>query len=779
MRAAAIFCAAFLYFFLFRFYGFQVEDEGTLLFQLHRVVTGQLPYIDFHTGYTPGFFYLGAALLHAFSSTATIRPVLALLNAASVAGLYAVAKRVVGPWLAMLPPLAWMAFLPIYREFASFNVPYPAWFATAAWVAVALALTRWVDRGGRLELVGAGFAAALAFAVKPNAGAFALAAATWLVSLAGTHRNATDWIVGAAASVVMLAGVVLAFGLGWWSVDAAIHLAPIAVIALACAFVLPGRLATGAHPRAAVGIACLALGFTVPTALWVVPFLHRLGTAAFARDVLLLGSPAAALYYLPHPPPQFYAVVVVAAACAIAIVGRAVSHGRLGPTLPLLAGVLVIVSLLMRLRTQAIMPESLVNSIGSQLENAGYWLAPLAHWGGIAYLIRVRTMAVTVTVRRVVALVPLATAMYLQLYPRTDAMHLIIAVPLTMILATALLERVIRFWTHQPQLAGMSSRAVVHALVGVAVAGVLVARFGAALDYWWESRAQRDLLIDTPTIKARAEPGTADDLAAFGDAAAFLRSHTTPGEPVLAFPALTGLLFATQLTSPVPHDYWYPGRPDHDDEAAMVATLRTAPPRFIATLNDGWTFFIDSPPYFRAARSFALEQYRLVARFGRFDILGRRDVASTIVLQHHEERGPAAAAIEPDLGRRRQAVRRWMAALTVDEATHAVLDDDVRAAILRLRAIRDGGDVRAAGWLIAGYRSAHPRIHEEALGAMQLVTAGLEAARYRWAGDFDPAALRSYVAPYVIDVEALRNAPDVRARDFARALLSLTTSGHG
>ena len=29
------------------------------------------------------------------------------------------------------------------------------------------------------------------------------------------------------------------------------------------------------------------------------------------------------------------------------------------------------------------------------------------------------------------------------------------------------------------------------------------------------------------------------------------------------------------------------------------------------------------------------------------------------------------------------------------------------------------------------------------------------------------------------DAEALRNAPDVRARDFARALLSLTTSGHG
>ena len=84
MRAAAIFCAAFLYFFLFRFYGFQVEDEGTLLFQLHRVVTGQLPYIDFHTGYTPGFFYLGAALLHAFSSTATVHGLVHVVRSSTV-----------------------------------------------------------------------------------------------------------------------------------------------------------------------------------------------------------------------------------------------------------------------------------------------------------------------------------------------------------------------------------------------------------------------------------------------------------------------------------------------------------------------------------------------------------------------------------------------------------------------------------------------------------------------------------------------------------------------
>src|SRR5262249_39170600 len=150
MGTALVFVGALVYFSLFRLYGFQIEDEGTLLFQLSRVLAGQFPYVDFHTGYTPGFFYAGAALLRVLGdSTVTLRPFLAVMNPASVAGLYALARRVVGRWMAALPALAWLAFLPVYRDFAAFNVPYPAWFATIAWVAVALALSGWSVRGGR------------------------------------------------------------------------------------------------------------------------------------------------------------------------------------------------------------------------------------------------------------------------------------------------------------------------------------------------------------------------------------------------------------------------------------------------------------------------------------------------------------------------------------------------------------------------------------------------------------------------------------------------------
>jgi len=775
MGTAIVFLGSFAFFALFRFYGFQVEDEGTLLFQLSRVAQGQFPYVDFHTGYTPGFFYVGAAVLHALgTTTTTMRPFLALMNAASVAGLYALARRVVGPWMAVVPALAWLAFIPLYREFAAFNVPYPAWFATFGWVVTALALVGWVEHGKRARLVLVGIAAAFAFSVKPNAGAFALAAGVWIVTFAGRRTSALDRIAGPLASLLMLAGVWVAFGLQWRTVDAAVHLVPTAVVALVAAFWLPGRLATDAHPRTSAALVALAAGFIPPTLLWVIPVLTRLGAAGFARDVLLLGSPAAALYYLPHPFPEFYGLIAVIAVLGVAVAGRAIARGWLAPSVPVLAGAVIVGLLALRVSRGAVMPESMASSIFAQLQNAGFWLAPIAHWGGILLLGRARGPHPLGREQRVLlALVPLAVGMYLQLYPRTDDAHLVMAMPVSAVLATALLARVLAWWTRAPRMFGVSTRLVLDGAVASVVLVVVLMRITPGIEAWGLSRAHSTLLVDSPTIGVRVDPSAADDLTAFGLATTFLRTHTTPGEPALAFPALTGLLFAAQLTSPVPHDYWYPGRPDHEDEAAMVRTLAAAPPRFAVTLNEGWSFFHGAPPYFLAARAFAVEHYALVARFGRFDVLARRDLAAAIPPERVVPSGPGDRVLEPDLGRRRQAARRWMAGLTVAEATAPHLEDDLRSAVLRLRAIRDGGDIRTAGWVLAGYDHPHPRVRDEVLGVMYWLATTYPAMRARWADDVDPAALRPYVAPYFARAEALRSAPDERARDFATLLLSL------
>jgi hypothetical protein len=292
-------------------------------------------------------------------------------------------------------------------------------------------------------------------------------------------------------------------------------------------------------------------------------------------------------------------------------------------------------------------------------------------------------------------------------------------------------------------------------------------------------------------VDVRVEAKARDELEALARVATFLRARTEPDEPLWQFPATSGLLFAAgRPNNPTPHDYWYPGRPDHGEERHVLATLGAAPPRYILTLNSGWTFFADAPAYFAELRRFVVEHYRLAARFGRFDVLARNDLPAAPVETGGSGQGPresvpvmagaaradtispaARAAIEPDLQARRQAARRWMGSLTPDEAAHATLPDDPRAAVRLLRAVRDGGDMRAAGWAIIGFASANPRIRGEAVDAMTALAASLRSDRLRLADDFDAAAYRPFVAPYEEEARALARLEPLRA--FATGVLEI------
>ena len=99
IATVAVFAVAAAYFVLFLSYGFQLEDEGNILFLLDRTVRGQQPYIDFHTGYTPGFFAIGDAVYRVLgASTNAVRLAVAVNNAACAAGLYALARSAAGAW---------------------------------------------------------------------------------------------------------------------------------------------------------------------------------------------------------------------------------------------------------------------------------------------------------------------------------------------------------------------------------------------------------------------------------------------------------------------------------------------------------------------------------------------------------------------------------------------------------------------------------------------------------------------------------------------------------
>src|SRR6185369_12262265 len=83
-----------------RRYGiFDPADEGLLLVQAWRTAHGQMPYVDFHTGYGPLYFRLQSILVAA-GGLAAVRWMLVLIHGAAAAFLYALARRLCGPALA-------------------------------------------------------------------------------------------------------------------------------------------------------------------------------------------------------------------------------------------------------------------------------------------------------------------------------------------------------------------------------------------------------------------------------------------------------------------------------------------------------------------------------------------------------------------------------------------------------------------------------------------------------------------------------------------------------
>src|SRR5437016_7586697 len=82
-----------------------VVDEGYFLDLADRARLGALPYRDFSTYYTPGIFYLFAAVLKVFgASVLPIRYLMAALRAAAAVLMFGLTRRV-APWPWALVPV--------------------------------------------------------------------------------------------------------------------------------------------------------------------------------------------------------------------------------------------------------------------------------------------------------------------------------------------------------------------------------------------------------------------------------------------------------------------------------------------------------------------------------------------------------------------------------------------------------------------------------------------------------------------------------------------------
>ncbi len=631
--AILVFAVAFAYFALFVHYGLNVDDEGTLLAEFYRTFRGELPYRDFHMGYTPLGHYFQAALFRCFGvSVVPLRWALAVCHSLVAMLLFAIGRRVMPTAFAVLAPAVYVAIIPFYPgEFASFNIPYPAWWVVLFGVAGFWALLRYQETTHFGWLAASGVLTGVSLGFKPNVGLFQFAAAglVLLVLLeppadgrASRWQVALWWLLAAGISGG-LAGV---FGSQASTRDVGIFLLPvIAVLVVLAARRIAGRSAdVPSHGLFATGV---VFGLATAAAIvpWIVVFIRALGRQRFMRLVLFIGAGFERYYYVPFhyagPWDSALVVAVIAAAC-LGFLARA---RRLPRTLffagAAIGGVGAAIAL-----WRADMPEGLHAAVVSRTEDLSFTATLVVHWAALATMLPV-LWSRRRTPRELTSLAILigAYSMYLQLYPRSDFMHVIAAVPLTLVLGAGLAAGLAAAMAETPGL-GAPARVL---LIGgtLAFAAFRVVPNLGAIATWEHGPAWRQLAtLDLRGAPLGLELGRWPRLRTLHDAATYVNANTAEGEAVFTFPAIELVAFLADRPQATRRGHFFPAWPGHDVEAEVVDALAAAPPRLVVVLHAHQFFFVGAPAYYYALREFLAARYRQVAQFGDYAVLARHDV---------------------------------------------------------------------------------------------------------------------------------------------------------
>ncbi len=584
----------------FRDYGiFDLADEGTLLAQAWRVASGQVPYVDFATGYGPLYFLVQGGLV-AMGGLAAVRWALVATHGLAAALLFALARRVVGARLAVLAVLLHVAFfLPIApAKGAPFNVPYPAWYAGIGGLALPLLLADPAQRAPHWDAFFAGMLAAVVFTVKLNSGAFLLAGGVAAIVLRGPVGRAGP--IGRLALLVIALGSGVLLGPTGLGVEFWVLVPPLAAIAW-----LGGM--RGAPDRESVPrLLVLVLGFVlVAGALFAAPYVV-LGRERFTREVLLIGAGIGRIYARPFPWPA-----VVGAAFGFA--GFLVSRRRLAPVL-VLAGLGIAIPGF----GGALGAEHPAAALRAGVEQATIVLVPLVIWGALAVLRRPGA-------RSLVAPVAVAVTGTLQLYPRPDFLHLMPVAPLLLPLALRV---------GQEALALVPGRRALAQSVFVGGLGLLaVVRLAPTAAVLRDVAAGRTVAVEVGGERLRVEPVGADTLRALATVVDAVRRATSPDDQVITFPACAIVTFFARRVPAGPHDYFFPGRPDRGQAAVLALQLGAERPPVAVTCNAAGTDLENAFEYYPELVGLLAARYRVRLErppFTVYEALGRSALATYV-----------------------------------------------------------------------------------------------------------------------------------------------------
>jgi len=742
-------------------YGLNLDDEGTLLYQIYRTYLGQVLYVDFHAGYTPGLFYWNAALFTLFGvNIVVLRLCLALINGLAVYCMYWLARRLgAGSGAAATGGLLYLAFIPYYDgQFAAFNIPYPIWYVTLFWLLGVVCVVRWWESGRGWWWLPAGLCAGVVFAFKPNSGLLHLAAL--LIALLLLERPEVE---APATHGRMMRGVLRCERVLRWLIPLFLtggltRLFTGAGHREVYLFALPLMMVVGYHfgvprgRRLARPVAPLSIwrnllllgsGFTIVTAPWAIYFLQQLGMTRFLRAILFVGTGFDRFYFMGYPPLATWGIAFAAAITAAAAVGVVVRKRYLSARLVgaaiVAGGVAATVLLISR---PPLMVEGFQSSVVMRVRDVAFVIILVTMWAALtAYVFQTtRGRALSVAVgsgeaapidaegERVhlgvlAILIVSAILMHMQLYPRTDFMHLVPASPGVLILGAWLLHLLAQIWARGMARSGAARAAVAAAVVAPAylLALTLLAPALARIAYlagaWLRQDRGAVVALDVPRAPLVIEPAASLPFKTLAATARYLRRHARPDDPVFGFPVLDIVCFLADRQNPTRHGYFFPGWPGHDVEAEVVDALHAHPPRYIVTLHDHALFFASAPLYYFNLRQFVTGHYHLERRIGTLDILrfgaGQEAVTDGATERQHRLQGVVhlwrAELRRDDTAAARRLDAALAATNVADPAalatTIAELDPAAQVQLVRLiRKSRSAGGAAALAIVLENYR---------------------------------------------------------------------------
>jgi hypothetical protein len=751
--ALGILATAFAYFCLLAVYGLNIGDEGGTIYLFYRVLNGQRPYVDFISGYTPAYFYWHALVLRVFGNDLmAIRFCLAFVNTASVLLLYTVGRLVVPARFAALPALGYLLLLPVFPStWCAFNVPYPSWYTVFFWLLGVHTLVRWWRTGERLWLTLAGVLAGLSLSFKPNTGLFNFAGDVLCIAFICDPRRphaqarAVDRWLWRVLLTGISGGVALVFHAYLWRREGLIFIGPIA--ALIAGWIVrsspdpPGDPTHGERSRLAPAVMSFGAGFAAITLPWLVYFWSELGSQRFLHDVLFVDTGYEQFFYIPYREFAWRDLVMAGALIGLACAAALVRAGKLSQraVFMMLAGAAVGGS--GWLLIAAPMPEGFQRAVLSRIQDAGFALTLLIHWIMLVPLLLRRLRGNPIHERNTVLIILVsALFMYLSAYPRSDFIHLMFSVPLTLVLGTLLLFRLLALWRQALSarhaawvdglvIGGLLSLLTIVAWPQLGLCGQVLAHYirpGGTLDRLEQVRLRRAPVL----VKRGAGAEALTDLAPLVQ---YLQEQRRANDALFTFPNLDLLCFLAGRNTPARIGYFYAGWPDHITELEVVAALAARPPDF-AVVHESISFsFQDTPAYYFLLRNFIALRYRFWARFGQYDLYLRHGAEASAPPVVANDRDSGVAFQSRDCGeipasQLRHAVRfclaqgRPAAAMEVIQQVRAGGSSDGAeelseawrsgwfvaprlpppVGLLALRVIGDVGDGRAAPGLLAG-----------------------------------------------------------------------------